>query len=138
MKDLQIDSNGDLVLSSGDFQYVRDINLTVQKTRLILSTNQGEWTLNPEEGINFRVILIKNPNYDQIFDTVLDGIHQVDEDMQITDYSFDLKDRHLVMNFTASLPNGEEASFTLGEVPSGGDSDSWLIRALSDLVEVSC
>lgn len=138
MKDLQIGSNGDLVLANGDFQYVEGVDLIRQKTGLILSTNQGEWALNPEEGIDFRVILVKNPNYDQIYDTIIGGIRQVEEDMQIEEYNYNLQGRNLSINFTVSLPTGEEMSFTIGEVPAGGDPDAWLIRALADLVEVNC
>ena len=138
MKDLLVDRNtGDLVLSGGDLQYVRDQNLVRQKTQLVLSTNKGEWEFNPDEGIDFRAILVKNPNYDQIVDTVLDGLHQVDEDFKIDKYDFNLVNRHLTMNFTASTPQGITATYTVGEVQQG-DSDSWLIRALADLVEVDC
>lgn len=138
MKDLQIASNGDLVLSGGDIPYISGANLEVQKTRLVLGTNKGEWVLNPDEGINFNVMLGKNPNYDQIIDTVLDGLHQINEDIQISSYRFEKKDRHLVLKFTASLPNGQEVTYTVGEIPSTGSDDSWLIRALADLVEVKC
>lgn len=138
MKDLQIGSNGDLVLSRGDFQYVRDNDLMRQKTGLILSTNQGEWALNPEEGIDFRVILVKNPDYEQIYHTILQGIRQVNEDLQITEYNHSLQGRKLSINFTLTLPAGEEISFTIGDTPSGGDPDAWIIRALADLVEVNC
>lgn len=138
MKDLLVNSNGDLALSSGDLQYVTDGNLLRQKAQLILSTNKGEWEFNTDEGIDFFAILTKNPDYDQILDTVLDGLHQVNEDIQISSYDFSLVDRHLTMNFTAVLPNGQEVNYTFGEVPSGDDSDSWLIRALADLVEVNC
>lgn len=136
MKDLLVNSNGDLVLSSGDFQYVKDANLMRQKAQLILSTNKSEWNLNPDEGIDFFAILTKNPNYDQILDTVLDGLHQVDEDIQIDSYDFKLVNRRLTMNFTASLPSGQFASFTLGEVQGDYDPNNWLIRALADLVDV--
>lgn len=137
MKDLLCDSNGDLVLSSGDLQYVKDGNLMRQKAQLILSTNKGEWEFNTDEGIDFFTILTKNPDYEQILDTVLDGLHQVNEDIQIDSYDFSLANRHLTMNFTASL-SGEEMSFTVGEVQSGTNPDNWLIRALADLVEVNC
>lgn len=138
MKDLLIGSNGDLVVSGGDFPYVKDENLTRQKVQLILSTNKGEWEFDRDEGIDFFAILTKNPDYDQIIDTVLDGLHQVNEDLQIDSYSFNLVNRHLTMNFKASTPNGEPVSYTLGEIPNESDPNTWLLRALADLVEVDC
>lgn len=137
MKDLQVDSNGDLVLSNGDFAYISDGNLLAQKTRLILGTNKGEWEYNLDEGIDFHVILTKNPNYDMIVDTVQDGLHQVEEGLQITDYSFSLDaERHLTMKFTAELSDGLVISYTFGESPIAPDTDDWIIRALADIVEV--
>lgn len=139
MKDLYLDSTGDVIISGNDLQYITSANLMAQKLRMILGTNKGEWKLNTDEGINFRTILTKNPDYDQILDTVLDGLHQVDEGLQITDYSFNLdKNRHLTMTFTAILSSGEAIDFTVGEMPTQDVDDSWLIRALADLVEVNC
>lgn len=136
MKDLLLNSSGDLVLSSGDFQYVRDENLTRQKVQQILSTNKGEWYLNPDEGIDFFAILTKNPDYDQIVDTVLDGLRQVDETMMIDSYKFEYANRNLKITITASTPSGEPATYTIGQIQGGEDNDSWLIRALADLVDV--
>ncbi len=137
MKDLQVDSSGDLVLFNNGFQYVENGNLTAQKTRLLLGTNKGEWEFNTDEGIDFSVILVKNPNYEMILDTVLDGLHQIDETMQITDYSFDLDaKRHLTMTFKATTPAGQTIAYTFGEAQSSPDNDDWIIRALADIVEV--
>lgn len=135
MKDLLLNSSGDLVLSSGDFQYVYDDNLTRQKVQQILSTNKGEWYLNPDEGIDFFAMLTKNPDYDQIIDTILDGLRQVDETMMIDSYKFEYANRNLKITITASTPSGEPATYTVGQIPAG-DNDSWLIRALADLVDV--
>lgn len=118
MKDLLVDKTGDLVLKNGDLQLVKDKDLTIQKVKLTLSTNKGEWFLNEEQGIDFRVILTKNPSVDEILETVRNGLHQVDETLEIIDYSFVRKDRHLVMAFKASNGSGEELEFDVSDLLS--------------------
>ena len=116
MKDLQIDSRGDLIISGQDLQLVRDKELTAQKCRLVLSTNKGEWLLNPDEGINFRAILVKNPNEDEILDTVRDGLTQIDTTFRITEHKFETVKRHLILTFKAVNDSGAELSLAVGEV----------------------
>lgn len=115
LKDFSLDSNGDIIIRNNDIQLISDKNLTIQKIRMILGTNKNEWLLNENEGINFGVMLVKNPNEDQILDTVLDGLRQVDETFNITAYSFKTIQRRLLLTFTATNENGEEASLTVGE-----------------------
>lgn len=137
MKDLLVNS-GDLVISRNDLQLVSKGNLTAQKVRLNLGTNKGEWKLNPDLGINFKAILgQKHPNRDEILDTIRDGLRQVDESFRITEYTFDTKGRHMVVTFTATNDSGEEMELEVGVMQDSGNSESWLIRALADLVEVT-
>lgn len=116
MKDLQVGSNGDLIISKHDLQLVNDKELTLQKVKLVLSTNKGEIDFEEEEGINFRAFLTKNPNQDEMLDTVRDGLHQVDETFVITEYSFETKQRHLILTFKAVNDSGEEVSLAVGNV----------------------
>lgn len=115
LKDFSLDSNGDIIIRNNDIQLISDKNLTIQKIRMVLGTNKGEWLFNESEGINFGVMLVKNPNEDQILDTVLDGLRQIDETFNITSYSFKTIQRRLILTFTATNENGEEISLTVGE-----------------------
>lgn len=115
VKDFSLDDNGDIVIRNNDIQLISDKNLTIQKIRMILGTNKKEWLFNEDEGINFGVMLVKNPNEDQILDTVLDGLRQIDETFNITAYSFKTIQRRLLLTFTATNENGEEISLTVGE-----------------------
>lgn len=115
MKDFLV-KNGDVVISGNDIQYVRDKELIRQKVSLVLQTNKGEWLLNADEGINFSVILIKNPNEDEILSTVIDGLKQIDETFVITDYKFETINRHLILTFTARNEHEEEISLAVGEI----------------------
>lgn len=122
MKDFALDSvTGDVIIKSKynkerDIQYTADDkSLTIQKIRMVLGTNKGEWELNKDEGIDFHVMLTKNPSYDQILSTVQDGLHQIDETLRITSYSFEVVERKLLMKFTASNDKEESVTLYVGE-----------------------
>lgn len=120
MRDLAVDKTGDLILKNGDLQLIKGKDLTVQKVRLILSTNKGEWFLNEEQGIDFRVILTKNPNIEEILNTIQGGLHQVDETLEITEYNVKTENRHLTLTFKAENDSGEELEFDVSEIQKAG------------------
>lgn len=115
MKDFKVDNHGDLVIAKNDLQFVQNKDLTAQKCRLVLSTNKGEWLLNRDEGINFNAILVKNPNRDEIIDTVRDGLRQIDDTFEITEYTFEVIKRHLILTFKAKNDSGEEINLAVGD-----------------------
>lgn len=133
MKDFKIDNHGDLVMAKNDLQFVQDKDLTAQKCRLILSTNKGEWLLNRDEGINFGAILVKNPNRDEIIDTVRDGLRQIDSTFEITEYTFEVIKRHLILTFKAKNDSGEEINLAVGDAQGivNGQSVTLLVCAMN-------
>jgi hypothetical protein len=120
MRDLAVDKTRDLVLKNGDLQLVKGKALTMQKVQLTLSTNKGEWFLNEEQGIDFRVVLTKNPNIEEILNTIQDGLHQVDETLEITEYNVKTENRHLTLTFKAENDSGEELEFDVSEIQKAG------------------
>lgn len=133
MKDFKIDNHGDLVMAKNDLQFVQDKDLTAQKCRLVLSTNKGEWLLNRDEGINFGAILVKNPNRDEIIDTVRDGLRQIDSTFEITEYTFEVIKRHLILTFKAKNDSGEEINLAVGDAQGivNGQSVTLLVCAMN-------
>jgi hypothetical protein len=108
MKTFALDPlTGDVIVENNNIKYSYDDEITIQKCKSVLSTNLGEWELNEKEGINFRNILTKNPNYDLIENTILSGLIQVDNTFRINDFVHSLNDRKLKINFTATNENGE-------------------------------
>lgn len=101
-----LDQNGDVVIQNNKIVMVSDNELTRQTMRTVVGTNNGEWFLNTDEGINFKNILVKNPDYDVIKGEVTDGIKQVDKDFVLNsfDYSLD-KNRNLKIDFEATNGN---------------------------------
>lgn len=59
MKGFALDANGDLLIKKNDIQMIEGAELTRQTVKTVLSTNKGEWSLNIDEGINFKDILGK-------------------------------------------------------------------------------
>ena len=120
MDGFMLDDKGDVVIETdertnrSDIVTVSDNDLIEQTVRQVLRTNLGEWWLNEDEGIDFYVILTKNPNFDEIRDTINLGLLQVDESFVISEFNCKLeKDRKLTISFTATNSNDDEISVTL-------------------------
>lgn len=58
MKGFKLNS-GDVEITNKRIVMVEGAELTRQNVQQVLSTNKGEWTLNADEGINFKNILGK-------------------------------------------------------------------------------
>lgn len=108
-----LDDKGDIVIEDNKVKTIKDKELIAQTVRQILMTNNGEWEYNEEEGIDFRSLLVKNPNYDQIRDNILLGLTQVDETFELLTFEHELKDRKLTIKFTAVNSAGEEIEVEL-------------------------
>lgn len=83
MKDFLLDSLGDVVISHHDIALVHGMDLLMQKLHQMLSTNNGEWWLDKEEGIPVREIVKKNPEPGKIRDYIQKAALQVDPSMQL-------------------------------------------------------
>lgn len=108
-----IDENGDAIIENNDIKLVSDKELIRQTVKQVLSTNLGEWWLNENEGIAFNAILKKNPQYDQIEDTVKSGLLQIDKTFELTSFVCTPTNRTLKIEFTARNESGEEIDITL-------------------------
>lgn len=108
-----IDENGDAIIENNDIKLVSDKELIRQTVKQVLSTNLGEWWLNENEGIAFNAILKKNPQYDQIEDTVKSGLLQIDKTFELTSFVCTPINRTLKIEITARNESGEEIDITL-------------------------
>lgn len=106
-----LDENGDVVIKK-DIVMVSGEALVAQNVKSVLKTNKKEWFLNNEEGIDFKSILVKNPDFERIRDEVQSGLKQIDKSFLITEYESELKGRVLAIKFKARNQKGE----TLEEV----------------------
>lgn len=108
-------SNGDVELLA-TIAMVADEELLRQKVERVLGTNLGEWSYDPNEGIDFSVILKKNPDEGEVRATIEEALKRIDATFVITDFDLTMDGRNAVIDFTAI--NGEDV--TVGGVYTYG------------------
>lgn len=110
MKGFKLDHNGDVVVQDGDIAIVQDIELVAQTVQQVIGTNLGEWFGDKEEGIDYYVILTKNPNYELIQDTINTAVQLVAEnlgvELETDNFTFEVKGRRLFIAFTLTATFG--------------------------------
>lgn len=100
--------NGDVVVGK-DIELVSDAELLRQKVQRVIGTNQGEWRYDPEEGIDFSVILRKSPDADEIRSEIEQALWRLDDTFAITEFGLEKKGgRHAVITFRAVNKDGIE------------------------------
>lgn len=102
MKGFALNEYGDTVIERNDIRLAYDADLVTQKIRQVLSTNRGEWEMNPKEGIPVRLVLKKNPNVAMIKDCIRSAVRQVDPALKITRCETGISGRTLNISFAAS------------------------------------
>lgn len=114
MKTFKLDQYGDVVITNNKIEYVEGVELIAQTIKQVLNTNLGEWFNDKKEGIDFHVILTKNPNYDLIQDTINTAVQQVADSLNVkleTDnFTFDLKGRSLTITFLLTVNKKDNTS----------------------------
>lgn len=113
MKGFKLNDSGDVVLAKNDIGIVEGSELIRQTVQTVLSTNKNEWSFNNDEGIYFKKIIVKNPDMDLIKNEIVEGLKQVDETFVLTEFSYLVKSRNLLINFSAVNSNGETISSSL-------------------------
>ena len=106
MKSFLLDDKGDVVVKNGKIQFVSGNDLKRQTCETVIGTNNGEWFLDVDEGINFKAILGKNPNKDEVQSEIQKGLLQVDSSLFITEFDYEVEHRQSNIKFKAS--NGTE------------------------------
>lgn len=114
MKDIKIDNDGDMSISDYNIEMVNGTDEIIQQLKAIFSTNQGEWFMNEEYGLNYDNILQKKPNIDLIRDEIRNGLSQCSRVYSI-DYVnvvFDKENRSLEIEFQATDIEGNNIENT--------------------------
>ena len=73
-----------------------------QTIKSIIETNKGEWFEDWEEGIDFSNILGKGVTEEMIQAEIENGIQQVDESLNISNFEMSLNGRALTVTFTCT------------------------------------
>jgi len=99
--------DGDVVVNK-TIEMTQGSELLRQKAELVIGTNKGEWEFDAEEGIDFPVILCKNPDDDEIRASIEDAlVKKVDETFAVTEYSREMDGRNATIRFKAVNGDGE-------------------------------
>lgn len=105
MKCFKLNDKGDVIIEN-NIQMVDGDELIRQTCQTVLGTNKREWFLNEDEGINFKNILKKKPNFDLIRNEIRKGLLQVDTTFVINEFEWRLHERFLNVSFTATSSSG--------------------------------
>lgn len=108
MKGFALDESGDVKIMNNDISMVSGNELLIQKIRQVLRTNQGEWWLQPKEGVPVQKILKKNPNIAQVKDYVKSAVAQVDSSLRITACDVKMEGRQMTITFSVMGKAGSE------------------------------
>lgn len=100
--DLEFDSRGDLVMVEGDEELA-------QCCRVSIGTNEGEWFLNPEIGLAFRLFLGKLASEEEMRNELTRALLQEERIESVDDVTFsvDRAARLLTVTFKATGTSGE-------------------------------
>ena len=116
MKTFKLDHSGDVVITNNQIELVEGVELIAQTLRQVIGTNLGEWFGDEEEGVDFQVILTKNPNYDLIRDTINTAVNKVADSLNVAietdNFTFEAYERNLDISFTLTVEE-ESTSLTL-------------------------
>lgn len=111
MKTFKLNQYGDVVINKNQIELVEGMELLVQTLKQVLNTNLGEWFSDEEEGIDYKVILTKNPNYDLIQDTINTAAQQVayylDVELETDNFTFEREGRELTISFMVKIDGNE-------------------------------
>ena len=90
----------DLSITDDVIDMAEDDALFAQKIQAVWSTNRGEWSLDPAEGINRYVILQKNPDQDEIREELEEALEAISPSAHIVEFSMDVdkETRHAVIS----------------------------------------
>ena len=100
--------DGDVVVGK-TIEIVDGNELIRQKIERVLGTNLGEWSYDPEEGIDFRVILKKNYDEAEIRATIEQALTRLEEPtFTISEFSIETNGRTAKIKFKAANNAGEE------------------------------
>ncbi|KMZ43991.1 MULTISPECIES: hypothetical protein [Bacillales] len=99
--DLTFDERGELV-------WIKEEEEIAQCVQRVLSTNKGEWFLNPSFGIRFSVFFEKIPNWEMMREEIRQGIFQEPrvQTVESIEFQVDRKHRILFIQFVATTNTG--------------------------------
>lgn len=118
MKTFKVDDKGDLIIQDGDLVIIEGNDEIIQSIERRLSTNQGEWFLDTEFGLDYESIRGKDVTKEKAELVITEAVYQDEriEDTAILDFSFDNRLRFSDTKIIARAGDSEVEIDSLGEV----------------------
>ncbi len=98
--------NGDLVFENGDLQVIDGDEELEQSLKICTSTNKEEWFLDPEFGLDFFIILGRNPSESVLRNEILRALSNDPRVDTIENLSIDRSGRNMKVFYKAVLSDG--------------------------------
>ncbi|SFJ44473.1 Protein of unknown function [Paenibacillus sp. UNC496MF] len=107
-------SGGDLVLENGDFATVTDKEELAQSAEILLGTNQGEWFLDPEMGLNFSALTGKAVEDETAAEAIRAALQQEPRIQGVESIAFARNQRQLTATIVITSEMGSTEVSTSG------------------------
>lgn len=107
MKDFKL-LNDDIAMEKGDFVMVDGPDELRQTVYIGMQTNQGEWFLNPDVGMQHATFVGKNPNEEAMRAELIRGVMQEQRVRSVDEVRFkkDAAARKIAVTFKATAVDG--------------------------------
>ncbi|MDF2657755.1 MAG: hypothetical protein K0Q94_546 [Paenibacillus sp.] len=98
----------DIAMDKGDFLIVEGPDELRQSVYIGMQTNQGEWFLNPDVGMDHSLFVGKSPNQEAMRAETVRAVMQEDRIRTVDEVQFakDTKARKLMVSFKATAADG--------------------------------
>lgn len=110
MKALKIDASGDWVLENGSFVVIEGDEQLAQEVRISIETLQGEWFLDPEEGMDREPFLGKRFNANNARSSIIESLMNTSEPLSVEQITFITIERVLYVDITLRKEDGSTLS----------------------------
>ncbi len=102
--DIELDGSNEIKMVEGDEELI-------QSVRLIITTNLGEWFLNPEHGFDRFAVLGKQIERDVVIDSLYQAILQEERVSRVENVTMEIdkENRKLNISFAFFKQNGDLA-----------------------------
>lgn len=117
MKSWKTNDSGDIIIGRKDIEQVEGKEEVLEQLRLIFKTNKGEWSFNPDYGLDYSHLIGKDIMEEVVQDEMRSGLVQCSEDliMRTIDVEINRTTRNMSVQFKAESAEGEtfESEVTL-------------------------
>ena len=107
IRTLKIDSNGNPIITNGNFTFITDIDAVLQICEQVMKTQLGEYQYNQSKGVDyFGNVFTGTPNFQRFESQARSQIESVDGVIRVESLIYSLNENILTYNATISTIYG--------------------------------